>query len=189
VKPDGETLTFDSSNPDKSSEVLRKQLTPYVGQALVVLRIDGQGKVVEVKEAKFGYSPATKYESDPPFKLFLPAAELKEGEGWERSYQITLEPPQGTGEKYPAVQRFTCKGVADNLATVVLTTEVKGAPAASEDQMPLWQMQPEGEIVFDVRAGWLHKAVLHIDKETKGAEGEGNTRFQSSYSEEYVGDR
>lgn len=183
IRPDGETLSFDSANPDKSTEVLRKQFADYLGKPLVVLRVDSQGRVVEVKDAKFGYS-AARYESDPAFKLLLPVETLKAGQGWERAYQITLEPPQGTGEKYPAVQRYLCKNLAGNLATVALTTEVKGAPAANEDQVPLWQVQPEGEIVFDVQAGRLQKATLRIDKEAK-VEG-GSTRFQSLYTEEYV---
>jgi hypothetical protein len=186
VRPDGETLSFDSANPDKSTDALRKQFTDYIGKPLVVLRIDGQGKVVEVKNATVGHS-AARYESDPPFKLLLPAEQFKAEQSWERSYQITLEPPQGTGEKYAAVQRYVCKGVAGNLATMTLTTEVKGAPAAQDDQVPLWQMQPEGEIVFDVQTGRLQKATLRIDKEAK-VEG-GSTHFQSVYSEEYLGDR
>lgn len=186
IRPDGEALRFDSANPDKSTEALSKQFADYIGKPLVVLRIDAQGKVLDVKDAKFGYS-AARYESDPAFKLLLPAEPLKAGQSWERSYQITLEPPQGTGEKYAAAQRFVCKGVADNLATVTLTTEVKGAPSAQEDQVPLWQVQPEGEIVFDVQAGRLQKATLRIDKEAK-VEG-GSTHFQSVYTEQYAGDR
>jgi hypothetical protein len=186
VRPDGEILSFDSANPDKSTEALRKQFADYIGKPLVMLRIDGQGKVLEVRGATAGHS-AARYESDPPFKLSLPAEPLKAQQAWERSYQITLEPPQGTGEKYPAVQHFVCKSLADNLATVTLTTEVKGVPAAQDDQVPLWQVQPEGEIVFDVQAGRLQKATLRIDKEAK-VEG-GSTRFQSVYSEQYVGDR
>jgi hypothetical protein len=190
VTPEGEKLAFDSANPDKSNEQMRKNFGTFVGAPVVVVRVDGQGKVIEVKEAKGGFASAAKYESDPPFKLLLPAEEIKMGQGWERGYQITLEPPQGTGEKYPARQRFLCKGIADNLATVVLATEVKATPAAQDDQVPLWQMQPEGEIVFDVQAGRLQKATLRIDKEAKGAQGDGSsTRFQSVYTEQYVGDR
>jgi hypothetical protein len=185
VPPDGEALTFDSAHLDKSNPALRKQYENYVGQPLVVVRIDGQGKVVEVKEAHSGYS-AAKYESDPAFKFLLPSEALKADLTWERSYQITLEPPQGAGEKYAAAQRYICKGIADNMATVSLTTEVKGTPAAQEDQVPLWQVQPEGEIVFDVQAGRLQKATLRIDKEAK-IEG-GSTRFQSVYVEQYAGD-
>lgn len=187
TSPSGEPLSFDSANLDKSTPGLRKQYENYVGQPLVVVRIDGQGKVLEVKEARPGYS-AAKYESDPAFKFLLPAEPLKAGLNWERAYPIVLEPPQGTGdEKYAAVQRYVCKGVADNLATVSLTTEMKDTPSAQEDQVPLWQMQPEGEIVFDMQAGRLQKATLKIDKEAK-IEG-GNTHFQSIYTEQYVGDR
>ncbi|HZV05333.1 MAG TPA: hypothetical protein VE999_09645 [Gemmataceae bacterium] len=183
----GEPLVFDSTHLDKSTPALRKQYENYVGQPLVVVRIDGQGKVLEVKEARPGHS-AAKFESEPAFKLLLPAEPLKAGLSWERAYQIVLEPPQGTGdEKYPAVQRYVCKDIANNLATVSLTTEMKGTPAAQEDQVPLWQMQPEGEIVFHLQAGRLQKATLKIDKQAK-IEG-GNTRFQSSYTEQYVGDR
>lgn len=186
VPPVGEPLVFDSAHLDKSDKALRAQYENFIGQPLVVVRVDALGKVVEVKEAKPGYS-AAKYESDPPFKFLLPVEILKADLGWERGYQITLEPPQGTGEKYVAVQRYVCKGVADNLATVALTTELKNAPAAQEDQVPLWQVQPDGEIVFDVQAGRLQKATLKIDKEAK-IEG-GSTRFQSVYTEEYAGDR
>ncbi len=190
VTPGGDKLSFDSANPDKSTEQMRKDFGSFVGKPVVVVRIDGQGKVIEVKEAKGGFASAAKYESDPPFKLLLPTEEMKMGQGWERTYQITLEPPQGTGEKYPATQRFICKSVADNLATVALTTEVKATPAAQDDQVPLWQMQPEGEVVFDVQSGRLQKASLRIDKEAKGTQGEGSSaRFQSKYTEEYVGDR
>jgi hypothetical protein len=190
VTPGGEKLSFDSANPDKSTEQMRKNFGAFVGTPVVVVRIDGQGKVIEVKEAKGGFVSAAKYESDPPFKFILPAEELKMGQGWERTYQVTLEPPQGTGEKYPAAQRFVCKSVADNLATVTLATEVKATPAAQDDQVPLWQMQPEGELVFDVQAGRLQKASLRIDKEAKGTQGEGSSaRFQSVYTEQYVGDR
>jgi hypothetical protein len=184
---EGEPLSFDSAHPEKSNEQLRKQFSSYVGQPLAVIRVDGQGKAVEVKEARSGFASAAKFESEPAFKLLLPAAELSNGLTWERAYQITLEPPQGTGEKYDAVQRYSCKGIADNLATVTLKTEVKNPPAAQDDQVPLWQMQPEGEMIFDMQVGRLQKATLQIDKEAK-VEG-GSTRFQSVYSEQYIGDR
>ena len=190
--PDGsEPTVYDSAHPEKtqpekSSEQMRKQFS-YIGQPLAVLRLDPQGKVLEVKEARSGFASAAKFESDPAFKMVLPAAALTAGQTWERNYQITLEPPQGTGEKFAAVQRYNCKSLADNLATMTMTTEVKNPPAAQDDQVPLWQMQPEGEFVFDLQAGRLQKATLRIDKEAKLANG--GTHFQSVYSEQYAGDR
>jgi hypothetical protein len=109
---------------------------------------------------------------------------------WDRPYQLTLEPPMGTGEKYEAVQRFTCKGIQNGLATLVMTTEVKAPPAAVADQVPVWQNQPDGEIVFDLNNGRLHSAVLQISKEAKGQQGENSSAvFRSTYKEVYVGDR
>ena len=63
-------------------------------------------------------------------------------------------------------------------------------PESLLDRVPLLQMQPEGDVVFDMRNGRLQKATLHIEKELTGHQGQGSTyRFQSSYVEEYTGDR
>jgi hypothetical protein len=189
TRPDGEVLRFDSADPDKSTPALREQCKQYVGVPLAVLRVDGQGKVLEVKEARPGFGSAAKYENDPPFKVWLPAGPLAPGATWERPYQLALEPPLGTGEKYAAVQRFTCKAVAGGVATLALTTEVKSPPAAVADQVPVWQNQPDGEIVLDLNAGRLKSAVLQINKEARGQQGDNSTAlFRSTYKEEYVGD-
>jgi hypothetical protein len=186
--PAGEVLRYDSANPDKSTPQMRDQLSRYVGQPLAVLRVDGRGQVVEVKESKFG--PPSRFENELPFVGLLPADGPRAGQAWDRPYQITLEPPQGTGEKFAAVQHYACKSVANNLATVALTTEVKAPPAAPVDNVPLLQFQPEGEVVFDLQAGRLQSAALHVEKELKGHQGEGSSyRFRCTYAEQYAGDR
>src|SRR5205823_11489348 len=112
---------------------------------------------------------------------------LRPGQNWERAYRITLEPPQGTGEKYEALQRYACKGVADGTATVAVTTLLQTMPESLLDRVPLLQMQPAGEVVFDTRQGRLCRASLRIEKELKGHQGAGSSyRFQSTYTEEYL---
>jgi hypothetical protein len=186
TRPDGEQMAFDSADP-RTAET-KDQFARYVGPVLAVLRVDPRGKVVEVKESKFG--PASRFESELPFVGILPVGKLKPGTSWERAYQITLEPPQGTGEKYAAIQRYRCTGVAGTLVTVALTTELKAPPEAPGDRVPLAQSQPAGDVVYDVRAGRLHSALLKVDQEVKGHQGEGSSyHFQSSYSEQYVGER
>jgi hypothetical protein len=183
--PDGKVLLFDSADPDKSDPDLKEQLSKYVGTVLAVLRVDTRGQVVEVKESKHG--PASKFESDLPFKLVVPAAAVKEGAAWERTYKITLEPPQGTGEKYDARQTYTCKAIKDGAATVTFTTAIANPPESVADQRPLLPMQTEGEVVFDVKAGVMKSAKVNIDKELKGHQGEGSSyRLQSRYTEELV---
>jgi hypothetical protein len=180
----GATLLFDSENPDKSTPELRQQLQKYVGQPLAVLRVNASGQVVEVKENKFG--SASRYESDPPFVVVLPGQAPSVGQAWQRDYQITLEPPHGTGEKYKASQKYTFKGAAKDQATVTLMTQVT-LPQSVADCLPLLQMQPEGEAVFDLASGRLLRAQLQIDQTLQKHQGEGSSyRFQSAYTEELV---
>jgi hypothetical protein len=183
--PKGDAILFDSANLDKSDPAMREQLGRFLGQPLAVLRVDAQGKVVEVKECKYG--PASRFESEPPFVVVLPTAPPQTAPTWERSYQVTLEPPQGTGEKYDAVQKYVCKAATPTALTCSVTTLIPKPPAALADQIPLLQMQPEGEIVFDLQSGRLQTARLVIDKELKNYQGDGSCyHFQSSYIEEYV---
>jgi hypothetical protein len=184
--PSGEVLLFDSADPDRSTPQLREELSKYVNQPLEVLRVDAWGRVIEVKECKIG-SPS-QFESDLPFVLALPAEAPQPGQGWERAYHLTLDPPKGTGEKYEAVQKYVCKGVTNGTATIGLTTIVKMPPESALDRVPLLQLQPEGDVVFDVPSGMLRSAKLKIEKEVTGHQGEGSSyRYQSTYSEEYVG--
>lgn len=186
--PGGDILVFDSAHLEQSQPQLREQLGKYINQPLETLRVDGAGKVVEVKECKHG-SPS-RFETDLPFVFTLPDDGPREGQKWERAYHVTLDPPQGTGEKYAAAQQYTCKSVAGAIATATLTTGFKTMPESPADRVPLLQMQPEGEVVFDVQAGLLRSARLKIDKELTGHQGEGSQyRFQSTYTEEYVGSR
>ena len=188
TRTDGESLLFDSSAAEKSNPQMREQLSKYVGVPLAVLRIDPCGKVLEVKQSKFG--PASRFESEPPFVIVLPADKPT----WERSYQITLEPPQGTGEKFAAVQMYRLivdphmPPVINPSCHIELTTAIKDLPAATGDQVPLLQYQPSGQVTFDALHGRLIRADLKIDKELKGHQGEGSSyRLTSTYREELVG--
>ncbi len=185
AKPSGEVLLFDSEHPDKSTPALREQLGKLVGQVMAVVRLDPSGRVMEVIESKQG--SASRFENEPPFQVVLPGAAPTAGQGWERTYRLTLDPPQGTGEKFDAVQKYVCKEIKDGKATIGLTTQVKNLPASPLDQVPLHQAQPEGEIVFDIEAGRLHSSQLKIDKELKGLQGEGSSyHFESLFTEQYV---
>jgi hypothetical protein len=186
--PKGDVMLFDSANPDKSDPDMRKQLSQFVGPTLAILRLDPTGKVVEVKESKFG--PASRFENELPFAVVLPPVMPQANQTWERAYKITLDPPLGAGEKFDAVQHYTYKAVTANALSISLTTELKTQPEAIADRIPLLQVQPEGEIVFDVQAGRMRSATLKIDKELKGHKGDGSSyRFVSSYTEQYAGDK
>jgi len=179
----GDVLLFDSANLDKSTPQLKEQMAKYINTPLAVLRVDTAGKVVEVKECKQG-SP-TRFETEPPFAVVLPPAAPQPGQYWERPYQITMDPPQGTGEKYAAAQKYACKSVDAKGAVLSLTTSIAKIPEAAADRVPFLQLMPEGEIVFEPQTGKMRSMRLTIDKELTGHQGEGSTyRFQSTYTED-----
>src|SRR5262245_10054618 len=183
IRPSGDTLLFDSDNPDKSTPELREQLGKFVGQTLAVLHVDPLGKVVSVQQGS-----AAKYEAEPPFVLRLPPQAVSPGQAWERLYDITLEPPLGTGEKHPSIQRYQLTRADGALAAITLSTQVKTAPTSPSDAIPLLQKQPEGELTFNIAAGRLESANLRIDKQVQNHQGEGSSyRFVSTYKEQYVG--
>jgi hypothetical protein len=181
IRPNGDVLLFDSTHPDKSTPGLKEQMAKYVGKTLAVLRVDGQGKVVEVIKGS-----AAQFESDPPLSLRLPQGTPVPGQSWERLYQITLEPPYGTGEKYKGTQRCTVTKIADGLALIQLATKLQMPDNVSE-RVPLLQKQPHGTIVFNVNAGRVQRAEMHVDETLQGHQGENSSyHFQSVYREEFV---
>jgi hypothetical protein len=186
--PSGETLSFDSTAPDKATPALREQLTKYVGPPLAVLRIDARGSVLEVKESKFG--PASRFEAELPFGGVLPEAAVQAGAQWTRAYSLTLDPPQGTGEKVPATQSYICKSVTPTLLTVTVATSLKTPPATAAERLPLLQFLPQGELIFDVLAGRLQSTAWRIDRDEKGQQGEDSSyHLSSTYNEVYAGDK
>lgn len=181
TSPTGEVMRFDSADPDKSTPQLKEQMTKYVGAPVAVLRVSDRGKVVEVKECRFG--SASRFESEPPFVLTFP--DDVRAPSWERNYEITVDPPQGTGEKYPTTQKYGCRAVNGNIATVFVRTALGKQPEPLADQIPLLQFQPEGDVQFDFHAGLMKSARLHVQKELKNHQGEGSSyRLESNYQEE-----
>jgi hypothetical protein len=185
--PSGGVLVYDSDNPAKSTPELSAQMANYLNKPLATIRIDAFGRVVEVVKA---HSPPATFENELPFLLTLPGAMPRVNDVWERAYKITLLPPLGTGEKHDAVQKYRCKALTEGAATIALTTELKAPPKAAADMIPLWQMMPEGEVVFDLKNGRLHAARLTINKELKDHQGpNSSTSFKSTLTVEYAGDR
>lgn len=183
--PSGQPLFFDSADPEKSNPEMREQLMRYVGQPLASLRIDHKGRVLEVKESQFG--PASRFESELPLTVAFPDETPRVGQAWRRDYRITVEPPKGVGEKYDASQTYTLKRIDSGVATMAIITTVPKLPEALTDQIPILQLQPTGEILFDMQKGVLRSAKLRVDKEIKNHQGEGSSyHFQSTYTTELV---
>ncbi len=120
----------------------------------------------------------------------LPEAAVQAGAQWTRAYSLTLDPPQGTGEKVPATQSYICKSVTPTLLTVTVATSLKTPPATAAERLPLLQFLPQGELIFDVLAGRLQSTTWRIDRDEKGQQGEDSSyHLSSTYNEVYIGDK
>lgn len=179
TKPNGEKLIFDSANLEQSTPELR-QMKEHLGKTLAIVRIDGYGRIHEVKQGS-----VAKYEAEPPFALVLPAAAPKEGQAWLRNYNVKLEPPHGTGEKYKAQQTYTCARIAGGIATVGVATEFKTLPDSVQERLPLLQNEAQGQALFDINTGRLQRVQFSIDRTVQNHQGEGSSyHFISTYVEE-----
>jgi hypothetical protein len=184
-KPDGDTVIFDSTDADPANSKLNKDLLQFVGPPIATLKMDSQGRLIEVKESKFG--PASRYTSDLPFKIVLPDVGVSEGKSWHRDYQIKLEPPQGASETFDAVQKYTCKAATVTLLVVGMSTTIKNRPESPTDQIPLIPMQAEGRISFSLADGRMKKAELTMAREITGHRGDGSKYiYRSTYVEELI---
>lgn len=181
-KAGAEEDVFDSSKPD---DLNKSEMAKHVGPVLAVLRIDPQGKVVEVKESKVG--PASRFVTELPFKLALPDAEPKVGDSWDRAYTVQLDPPLGTGEKYAATQKYAALEPKGGFLTVAVTTQVKDPPAQVADQIPLLPLTLEGTLFFHAESGRYAGARCRLERELKNHRGEGSSyKFASTYVEDLV---
>ena len=122
---------------------------------------------------------------DLPFKIVLPESGPKEGQTWDRTFTIKLDPPQGTGETYEAIQKYTAKTPVNGYTTINLATTVKDMPSQASDQVPLLPMLMEGDVYFHETAGRYVAARLKIKKELLNHQGEGTKYlFESTYAED-----
>jgi hypothetical protein len=142
----------------------------------VVIRVDNKGKVVEVVKSQKGSPNA--YKIDLPFRIFLPETGPKEGQTWERSFTIKLDPPLGTGETYEATQKYTAKAPVNGFITVNLSTTLKNPPTQPSDQIPLLPMLMEGDVYFHETTGRYQAARLKLKKELLNHAGDG-TKYVS----------
>jgi hypothetical protein len=177
-QPDGTTVTRDSTKPEDA-----KAMAAFLNTPIVTVRIDPQGKLVEVKDAKGG--SAARLQAELPFRLVLPDALPESGKAWERPFAMKLDPPHGTGESYDFTQKYTSKGAKDGLLVVGVETALKAPPKTASEQVPLIPMLWTGDVYFNTTAGKYHAARLKVKTELANHQGEG-TRFvyESTYAED-----
>lgn len=179
-RADGTSLERDSANPEHA-----KEMAGYLNVPVVVVRVDGQGRIVEVKETKAG--SAARLHAELPFRMTLPDAAPTIGQSWERGFTIKLDPPLGTGESYDFLQKFTPAANADGLLNASVETTLKASPKALAERVPLVPMLWTGNVYFNTRAGQYRAARLKVKAELPNYQGDGTKfEYESVYNEDVV---
>ncbi len=177
---DGTETVTDSAKPDDA-----KAMAAYLNKPIVTIRIDPQGKLVEVKEAKG--STAARLTAELPFRLVLPDAAAEANKTWDRPFAMKLDPPLGTGESYEFAQKYTSKGENNGLLVVGVETTLKDPPKAVGEQVPLVPLLWTGDVYFNTTAGKYHAARLKTKSELVNFQGEGTKYvYESVYSEDAI---
>ena len=166
--------TLDSSLPADA-----KAMT-FLNKPILTAKIDPLGKLLDVKSEMPG--AADRLEADLPFKVQFVADAVAVNATWERSFELKLPPPLGTGEKFLATQKATYRGLKDGLAVIGVVTALK-KPLAEKALLPgvapmLW----EGDVFVDAKTGTYRGAKLSVKQEVANHAGEG-TKF--AYASEY----
>jgi hypothetical protein len=177
-KSDGTTVERDSAKPEDA-----KEMAGYLNVPIVTLRVDPQGRIVEVKETKGG--SAARLHAELPFRMTLPDAAPAFGTAWDRTFTTKLDPPLGTGESYEFNQKFSVAANADGLMSAQVETTLKDPPKALAERVPLVPMLWTGNVYFNTRAGTYHAARLKVKAELPNYQGEGTKfEYESTYSED-----
>ena len=177
-QPDGMTVTTDSAKPEDA-----KSMAEFLNKPIVTVRVDTQGKLIEVKDAKIG--SAARLQAELPFRLVLPDALPDAGKTWDRPFGVKIDPPNGTGENYDFTQKYTSKGAKDGYLIVGVETTLKAPPKATGEQVPLVPMLWTGDVYFNTVAGKYQASRLSAKAELANHQGEG-TKFvyESTYAED-----
>src|SRR5262249_27535661 len=128
-QPDGSSIVRDSANPEHA-----KEMAEFLNRPILTIRLDAQGRLVEVKDAKPG--SVGRLHAELPFRLRLRAPGRAPGKGGERPFARKPDPPHGTGESHDFVQKYTCKDIKDGLAVVGVETTLKAPPKTTGEQVP-----------------------------------------------------
>ena len=172
--------TVDKVVLDSGEAEGKEKMAAFLNKPIATVKLNGLGQVLEVKGEN---GSEQRFRTEPPFRIDFPAQEVAVGDAWNREFEIRLDPPVGTGEKYAAIR--TCKRAEDVQGRIVVgvSTAVKGGVKVPAADMPsvipyLWS----GELYLD-KSGRYRGAKLSVKGETAEHQGTG-TKF--AYESTYV---
>lgn len=177
-----EMIVMDSGTPEG-----KESMAAFLNKPILKATVDFTGLVKDV-ESGTGDSAKKRLAAELPFRVLLPKQNVKINDTWDRTFNITVDPPLGTGEVYEVTQRFKLRAIREDHVVIGVTTELLKPPSAPVDLQPLLPWLWEGDVFFDPRTGRYSGSKLNVKKVLKNHRGDGTEfRFESEYTEAAAG--
>ena len=172
-----ETITIDSATPEG-----RAALKGALDQVVMTVKLDPGGKLLSAESP--GGAPTGRVDAELPLRVVWPDAPVVAGTPWTRTITLTLDPPQGAGEKVELAQTYTLKGTSQGVWVIGVTT----APASeSKDPAIRLAVAPvlwAGDVYFDPATGRYAGCRLEVKREVADFAGPGTAfRYESKLVE------
>lgn len=182
IEPDGESIHFDSEDPEGSNPQLAEQLKAVVGQPILEVQIDKHGHMKHYKHL----GDKEEVLRELPFVVTIPGESLPaKNLQWKRDFPIQLDPPLGNHETLRGMQICAIEEATTDRILISVRNEVVDEIKEPKRRVPIVQFLPKGIVELDPRSGRMVKVQMKIDETIKDFDGEGGTyKFASEYVEE-----
>ncbi|VAX41027.1 hypothetical protein MNBD_PLANCTO02-2619 [hydrothermal vent metagenome] len=183
-----EPITYNSSS-QKAPPRKFKHVVESIGIAMVHLKINSQGKLLDVilQKLKKKRPVITKTKGDrtnqmlqKSFLVKFPDKPVQIGESWKEILQSTVS-IKGIRLQMPVrlKRSYQLKSVENNIATISVKTSLLTVINDSHQRAQLIQRTPRGTILFDIKKGILISRKMKVHKKVFGIAG-GNSYMEAS---------
>ena len=174
-----EKIVVDSSTPEGKT-----QTASYLNKPIVTVKLDSRGQVLDAKSELGSVAQLT---AELPFRIILPETTLKVGQSWTRKFALQLDPPMGTGEKYPATQVYKLNSWKPTEADYIVITDLNPRPKSESEYANLVPMLWSGSVTFNPSTGQMLMANLTAAAFLNDYQGKGTKfHYHSTYDENVV---
>jgi hypothetical protein len=155
-----------NSQTDKEAPPGYEPVAEAVGVVLSTVTMDPHGTILKRKEHRTQPIGVSTQMTMP-----LPKQPVAIGESWSSPLDIDVQQKDGSQKKIQTRQKFTLEGVADDVATIRVDSQILTPVSDPAIEAQLIQRLSEGTVKFDMSAGRVLSQQLDLDRNVIGFSG------------------
>jgi hypothetical protein len=155
-----------NSETDKEAPPGYEHMAEAVGVPLSTVTMDVRGTIVKRKENQ-------ELPTSVSTQMTMPLAErpIAIGESWSSPLEIEVTQKDGSLKKIETRQKFTLEGVAEDVATIKVDSQILTPVHDPSIEAQLIQRLSQGTVRFDIAAGRVLSQQLDLDRHVIGFSG------------------